>query len=83
MSIKHPVGLLLTGRPDRNVRIRAGSDDATILQKCDSVHRTVVKAHHLLGDVAASDQRIADVSKLPETACAPSGEIASARTGPP
>src|SRR6516165_9144527 len=30
-----------------------------------------------------SDQRIAEVSKLPETACVPSGEIASARTGPP
>src|SRR5262249_47519271 len=30
-----------------------------------------------------SDQRITDVSKLPETACVPSGEIASARTGPP
>src|SRR6185437_3673363 len=31
----------------------------------------------------ASDQRIAEVSKLPDTACAPSDEIASARTGPP
>src|SRR5262249_35266985 len=31
----------------------------------------------------ASDQRITAVSKLPETADAPSGEIASARTGPP
>src|SRR5262249_61130565 len=30
-----------------------------------------------------SDQRIAEVSKLPEAACVPSGEIASARTGPP
>src|SRR5262249_15238428 len=30
-----------------------------------------------------SDQRIAEVSKLPETACVPSSEIASARTGPP
>ncbi len=30
-----------------------------------------------------SDQRIAEVSKLPEIACVPSGEIASARTGPP
>ena len=30
-----------------------------------------------------SDQRIAEVSKLPETAWLPSGEIASARTGPP
>src|SRR5262245_45691165 len=30
-----------------------------------------------------SDQRIAEVSKLPETACVPSREIASARTGPP
>src|ERR1700742_165784 len=31
----------------------------------------------------ASDHRIADVSKLPETASLPSGEIATARTGPP
>ena len=31
----------------------------------------------------ASDQRIAEVSKLPEIASLPSGEIASARTGPP
>src|SRR5215831_13808292 len=30
-----------------------------------------------------SDQRITDVSKLPETTCVPSGEIASVRTGPP
>ena len=30
-----------------------------------------------------SDQRIAEVSKLPETAWVPSGEMASARTGPP
>ena len=30
-----------------------------------------------------SDQRMTDVSKLPETACVPSGERASARTGPP
>ena len=30
-----------------------------------------------------SDQRMADESKLPEIAVVPSGEIASARTGPP
>jgi hypothetical protein len=30
-----------------------------------------------------SDQRIAEVSKLPETTVVPSGETASARTGPP
>src|SRR6185437_2663766 len=30
-----------------------------------------------------SDQRIAEVSKLPEIACDPSGETARARTGPP
>src|SRR5260221_9382246 len=30
-----------------------------------------------------SDQRMAEVSKLPESACVPSGEMASARTGPP
>src|SRR3972149_9350134 len=31
----------------------------------------------------SSDQRIAEVSKLPDSARLPSGEIASARTGPP
>jgi hypothetical protein len=30
-----------------------------------------------------SDQRIAEVSKLPEITCSPSGDIASARTAPP
>src|SRR5215831_11592000 len=31
----------------------------------------------------ASDQRMTEVSKLPDTASLPSGEIANARTGPP
>src|SRR5207245_10542685 len=31
----------------------------------------------------SSDQRMTDVSKLPDTADLPSGAIASARTGPP
>ena len=34
-------------------------------------------------ELRVSDQRIAELSKLPEIAAVPSGEIASARTGPP
>ena len=76
----------LSGRPargpDGDAAVLARSRDAAVLEIGDRVHRAVVEAQHLLGAVAASDQRIADVSKLPDRAVAV-GEIASARTGPP
>ena len=62
VPIEHLVRLLLTERPDCNMRIRAGSDDASIFQKCGSVHRTVVKAHHLLGRIAC--ERPADRGRI-------------------
>ncbi len=52
VSVEHLVGPLLTGRPDRNMRICPSSDDTSILQKCDCVHRTIVKAQYLLGGIA-------------------------------
>ena len=84
VAVEHSVGLRLALRPDRDMGVGAGGGDAAVLEPGHRVHRAVVKAHHLLGDVArSSDQRIAEVSKLPEMAWLPSGEIASARTGPP
>ena len=83
MAVEHFIGLRLALRPDRDMRVGAGGDDAPVLEPGDRVHRAIMETHHLLGDVALSDQRIAEVSKLPETAWLPSGEIASARTGPP
>ena len=50
----------------------------------DRIDRALVEPQHLdRGIAASSDQRIAEESKLPEIALAPSGAMASARTGPP
>ena len=51
-------GSRLALRPDRDMRVGAGGGDAAVLEPGDRVHRAVVEAHHLLGDVAR--QRPAD-----------------------
>ena len=51
VAIKDPVGLLLSGGPDRDVGVRAGSNDAPVLQIGDRIHRAVVKTQHLLSGI--------------------------------
>src|ERR1700687_4738397 len=52
MTFKHPVGRLLARSPDGNVRITARGHDPAVLEERDRIHRAVVKAHDLLGDIA-------------------------------
>ena len=69
--------------PDRDAAVRARRDGAAVAQQRDRVHGVVVEAQHLLAALRVSDQRIAELSKLPEIALAPSADTATARTGPP
>ena len=83
MPVKDLVGLLLCGRPDCDMRVGAGSNDASVFEIGDGIHRAVVESSTCSAALRLSDHRIADVSKLPDMAFVPSGEIASAFTGPP
>jgi hypothetical protein len=52
MAIKDFFRLRLPGRPDCDVRIRAGCYDAPVLEIDDGIHRAIMKAKNLLGSIA-------------------------------
>ena len=52
MAVKNFIRLRLPGRPDRDVRIRAGCYDTSVLEVDDGIHRSIVKAKNLLGSIA-------------------------------
>src|SRR6266404_3301617 len=83
MSLKDPVRLLFSPRPDGNMSVFTSGYGSTVREDRDRIHGALMQAQHLFGGITLSDQRIADVSKLPESAVEPSAEIASARIGPP
>ena len=70
-------------RPDTDQCIGAAGHRAAVVEDRNRVYRALVQTQNLLGKIVASDQRIADASKLPESAIMPSAETASARIGPP
>ena len=53
MPVVDLVGLLLCGRPDCDMRVGAGSNDASVFEIGDGIHRAVVETQHLLGGIAA------------------------------
>ena len=84
VAFEHALRRRRSGLPDGDAAVLAAGDDAAVGDERDRVHGAFVEAQHLLAPrCASSDQRMAEVSKLPETAVVPSAEIASARTGPP
>src|SRR5215472_6526667 len=52
MAVKHLIGRRLACGPDRDMCIAARSDDTAVFEPGHRIHRAVMKAHHLLGDVA-------------------------------
>jgi len=52
MAVENFFRLRLPGGPDRNVCIRSGRYDASILELGDGIHCAIVKAKYLLGRVA-------------------------------
>jgi hypothetical protein len=83
MPVKDLVGLLLCRRPDCDMRVGAGGNDASVFEMATAFTAPSWKRSTCSAALRLSDHRIADVSKLPDMAFVPSGEIASAFTGPP
>ena len=83
MPLEHLRRLRLARRPDRDTRVLPAGGEAPSRRKIAALTAPSWKRSTCSATSFESDQRITEVSKLPETARAPSGEIASARTGPP
>src|SRR5262249_23850312 len=52
VAVEDPIGRLLACRPDCDMRIAACRHNAAVLEPGDRIHRPVMEAHHLLGNVA-------------------------------
>ena len=83
MTFETRSGAAVARLPDRNLAVLAAGDDAAVGQSATAFTALSWKRNTCSADLRVSDQTIAEVSKLPDTAGRPSAETASARTGPP
>ena len=74
-------GALLPSAPDRDAAVGAAGHGAAVGEQRDRVHGVVVEAQHLSALLRVSDQRIAEESKLPESASLPSAETRARAPG--
>ena len=82
-ALQNQQPVLLARPPDRNAGVLSAGGDAPVLRNATALTAPSWNRSTFSAAPEASDQRMTVVSKLPEIAWLPSGEMAIALTGPP